>query len=1091
MKRKTFLITSLMLASFSIGQAQTYLFQNGFEGDNTDNTATGWYEFINTQNGDTREVNAAAAYTDKGGSYGCHFYNDATYMGNTWLRAIKFRNLHPKEGISYRLSFYIKGDNQYTDTTGTSQTSKAQIALMCGEENADVPFLASDSTRFDYSISGFSDTEFKKYTMMFFYANAAVEKQYYLNHKNASSPDAELADKFFATINIYNPGDYYIDDVEAIESSIAGIYYNQDMIKVDFGYATNITSLAKTVKSGKLQLDNSCVTVTVNDTPIDIASVEVHSDGYMYIFLGGDNYPKGGDDNVVVSFNNPSTNQLLYSTSLRPNSFNDATKVVQNFSNEKAEYDENIDVTSVAYNPPTLVSSDPENASFDLPLTTKSITMNFDKPINIDKAKATITGGSIKNETLIFTPSTGFAQDITLTRSGTAELTKGEYSINITKLFGKLSYADDIFNDTTITINLGNSVADPNDTSYVAWTDSFSVLGANYCPKGWTVYNGTSVLTPGASVGSGPRVFAFTKGGDVNYAMYIRAGSASYGKVEGWPLTLKAGKYELTYNSFGWKATTTYNTCKVMDPDGNVIIKQKDNCLPNVNGSTAAVSGSTASTVDFKATVDGNYSISWTPGTETNDSVDWNEVMFGNVTLKYIPSTPGAYYKTLLSNALISAKTTAKNDTSARYAGDAYTALNTTINSYDGKSYTAPSAYLTATAALNTAKISMDNHRKLIDTYDPMVAAAQTIIATYADSKYANDASYPALQNVINKYEGQALTRDDSLQTAIDTLTFYTTKCSNMCKYVIDDLNDRLTMAIATAKKLGIPADDATITEATTSITDNDALAKNLRNKIKGQLYKNLGSPTDTTFSLKTDSTTLETYVDSIDMTCFLKNPNLYITTYTRTDVSSGACPGWTINTGSGYEVAWSVGWGTYDVSATRPAEDAMLTNWGKSFDISQTITDLPVGTYSLKVGFGERVATDTSHPDAYKNYFYIVTSSDSDSIQAPYVGQTFPINNMSINNVKITDGKLTIGAKAAGDAHVFLNNFAIFMKGKDETFNYATGMKGVSDNNLTLKSIQYFSINGQRLNKPGKGITIIKRTYSDGNVKVSKQITE
>src|SRR5574344_1683907 len=308
MKRKTFLITGLMLASFSMGQAQTYLFQNGFEGDNTDNTATGWYEYINSQNGDTREVNSTAA---NNGSFGCHFYNDATTMGNTWLRAIKFRNLHPKEGTSYRLSFYIKGDNQYTDTTGTLQTSKAQVALMCGEENADIPFLASDSTRFDYSISGFNDTEFKKYTLMFFYANAAVEKAYYLNHKNASSPDAELADKFFATINMYNPGDYYIDDVEAVESNIAGVYYNQDMIKVNFGYATNIATLAKTEKSGKLQLDNSCVTVTLNGTTVDIASVEVHSDGFMYIFLG-DAYPKSGDDNVVVSFNNPSTNQLLY-----------------------------------------------------------------------------------------------------------------------------------------------------------------------------------------------------------------------------------------------------------------------------------------------------------------------------------------------------------------------------------------------------------------------------------------------------------------------------------------------------------------------------------------------------------------------------------------------------------------------------------------------------------------------------------------------------------------------------------------------------------------------------------------------------------
>ncbi len=182
MKRKTFII-SLFLASMTMSPAQNVLFSNGFEGDNADNTAPGWFEYINTLNGDTRELNADAAYNQS--NYGCHFYNSTAVMGNAWQRAIKFRNLQPKEGTSYRLSFYLKGDNQYTDTLGALQSSKAQVALMCGEENADVPFLAADSTQFTYSISNITDGEFTKYTLMFYYANAAIQKSYYLNHKNA------------------------------------------------------------------------------------------------------------------------------------------------------------------------------------------------------------------------------------------------------------------------------------------------------------------------------------------------------------------------------------------------------------------------------------------------------------------------------------------------------------------------------------------------------------------------------------------------------------------------------------------------------------------------------------------------------------------------------------------------------------------------------------------------------------------------------------------------------------------------------------------------------------------------------------------
>jgi len=208
--------------------------------------------------------------------------------------------------------------------------------------------------------------------------------------------------------------------------------------------------------------------------------------------------------------------------------------------------------------------------------------------------------------------------------------------------------------------------------------------------------------------------------------------------------------------------------------------------------------------------------------------------------------------------------------------------------------------------------------------------------------------------------------------------------------------------------------------------------------------------------------------------------------------MSNGVCPGWKITTGSGYEVAWSIGWSVYDVSATRPAEDAMLTNWAKSFNISQTITDLPAGVYSVKAGLGERNATDTSHPDNYKNYFYIVANADSDSIQAPYIGQTFPVNNMSIGNVTITDGKLTIGAKAAADAHVFLNNFALFLKAKAPTFDYATNVKGVNEQkDATLKGVEYYDMNGQKLNGMKKGITIIKWIYNDGSTVVEKKITK
>ena len=98
----------------------------------------------------------------------------------------------------------------------------------------------------------------------------------------------------------------------------------------------------------------------------------------------------------------------------------------------------------------------------------------------------------------------------------------------------------------------------------------------------------------------------------------------------------------------------------------------------------------------------------------------------------------------------------------------------------------------------------------------------------------------------------------------------------------------------------------------------------------------------------------------------------------------------------------------------------------------------------------------------------------------------------MSTGNITITDGTLTIGAKAAGDAHVFLNNFALFLKAKAPTFDYATSVKGVTEQkNASLKGVEYYDMNGQKLNGIKKGITIIKWLYNDGSTVVEKKISK
>jgi len=52
--------------------------------------------------------------------------------------------------------------------------------------------------------------------------------------------------------------------------------------------------------------------------------------------------------------------------------------------------------------------------------------------------------------------------------------------------------------------------------------------------------------------------------------------------------------------------------------------------------------------------------------------------------------------------------------------------------------------------------------------------------------------------------------------------------------------------------------------------------------------------------------------------------------------------------------------------------------------------------------------------------------------------------------------------------------------------------VKGITEQkNATLKGVEYYDLNGQKLNSMKKGITIIKWIYSDGSTIVKKKITK
>ena len=233
----------------------------------------------------------------------------------------------------------------------------------------------------------------------------------------------------------------------------------------------------------------------------------------------------------------------------------------------------------------------------------------------------------------------------------------------------------------------------------------------------------------------------------------------------------------------------------------------------------------------------------------------------------------------------------------------------------------------------------------------------------------------------------------------------------------------------------------------------------------------------------------------SYDLTVFVKNPNIY-KQQDNMNFTEENVPGWT--TPEGYnKPGLTVGWGQ-PKGNNEIAEDCMFQTWGGSYRVEQTIENLPAGVYTLSAAFGER-NTDV---DLSETYFYGKTSSDEEiPVFAGEIGQAFPfvggLGSLSIEGVVVTDGILTLGVNAGQGSHTFLNEVRIYLTAPADGFDYAgayeaTGIETLDKSAAAkVNAIQLFDVNGRRLSKAQKGITIVKKVMSDGSIKTEKVIVK
>ncbi len=571
MKLKSLLfMVTLLLVCLGVRADNDVVFEQHFESEQTAaSTDVGFYEYINSMTGDTREVVDGAL----------KIFNDpATLCQNErWQRAVKFRNLPLKEGNTYRLSFKLKGSKTYNDGE-TDVNCKLSSLLMQGEDNADISLFDFDGKEQRLEAEGFNPDEFVSYTKTIVFASEEKQKEEY-----AKQGKGELADKFFLTLSIYNPGTFFLKDVVlskvgAVQSAEFGA---MGAIKVDFGKNTNIAAMAAAAPKGLVMFDESEVanyaTATVNGEDAEIEAVEYHSDGCLYIFLVD---PVDETDNVVINFTNPTDGkQIKYIGKETESSVFD---IVDYEATYNAALD---DVMSFLYLSPELISSYPANKAFSIDKNLSEFTFTFDHEVMTSKINAVLNRGGEEVPLVLKEGTPATAETVVFVRNDNGLLAKN----NRIMVSNVLTEYTDYPVEFVINFEAGKpKVAEEIITPIQ--TIGFADDAVNTIPNGWTLYlNYTSeddkgeVRPSGSSYGGGPRLFQYQTG-DYLKAFYVRAESskqtrAFYGDLEGYAVTLPVGELHIDFIAGGYKAAGKRVLCEVLDATGQNVLASTEATL--------------------------------------------------------------------------------------------------------------------------------------------------------------------------------------------------------------------------------------------------------------------------------------------------------------------------------------------------------------------------------------------------------------------------------------------------------------------------------------------------------------------------------
>ena len=227
---------------------------------------------------------------------------------------------------------------------------------------------------------------------------------------------------------------FWFDNFEfGLYTGACDVQYNCEAVRVLFPEYTNIPDLIAAIGKSRLMFSTDCVTVTVDGQVVPIQSVEADKKGQFMIFLHED-WLEGNEltekNKVVVKFTNPTDEKFQVK-------YLDANNTVAANFEEEGTYDEYLDIESSAWAAPEVLTTDPETGSFNLPATTNTIKVTFDKKVRSKMLVAKLDG----KEKLTVSPQDDAGNaEVTLTRTATEPLAAGGHTITITSVYTWTQY---------------------------------------------------------------------------------------------------------------------------------------------------------------------------------------------------------------------------------------------------------------------------------------------------------------------------------------------------------------------------------------------------------------------------------------------------------------------------------------------------------------------------------------------------------------------------------------------------------------------------------------------------------------------------